>query len=74
MVLIAVCFVVDNTLLVGTKEEVEWFKNPGMQGECTYKWAGDAVDPEMYQNIVGKIMYLACKLFAEGLNAAREIA
>jgi hypothetical protein len=28
----------------------------------------------MYQNIVGKFMYLACKLFAEGSNGAREMA
>jgi hypothetical protein len=46
----------------------------GMQGECTYKWAGDTVDPEMYRKIVGKSMYLACKLFAEGSNGAREMA
>jgi hypothetical protein len=134
-VIIAVCFV-DDTLLVGTKEEVKWFKRgikkrfkykdlgkickhlgiwyeekydengelyleatmpkmvsdiiklmekhkgeavktqdiPGTQGECTYKWAGNAVDPEMYQKIVGKIMYLVCKLFAEGSNGAREMA
>jgi hypothetical protein len=47
---------------------------PGTQGECTYKWAEDALDPEMYQNIVSIIMYLACTLFAEGSNRAREMA
>jgi hypothetical protein len=134
-VLIAVCFV-DDTLLVGTKEKVKWFKEgvkarfeykdlgkiqkhlgiwyeekydkngelyleammpkmvndiirmweshngvpvkkqdiPGTQGECTYKWAGDSVDPEMYRKIVGKVRYLAIKLLPEGSNASREMA
>jgi hypothetical protein len=134
-VLIAVCFVHGN-LLVGTKEEVQGFKEgvkarfeskdlgkirkhlgiwyeekydqngelyleatmpkmvndiirmwelhkgvpvkkqdiPGMQGECTYKWAGVTVDPEMYRKIVGKIMYLAIKLLPEGSKASREMA
>jgi hypothetical protein len=28
----------------------------------------------MYRKVVGKIMYLACKIFPEGSNAARELA
>jgi hypothetical protein len=111
-ILVAVCFV-DDTLLVGTKEWVEWFKAgikkrfgytdlgklkkhlgiwyeekfdengeiylqatmpkmvsdiiklyekhtgnpakesdvPGLPGECTYKWSGDAIDHEIYRKI-----------------------
>jgi hypothetical protein len=123
-VLIVICFK-DDTLLVGTKEEIEWSKQ-GIKKCFKYTYLGklckhlgvwyeekyyengelylEATMPNMVNDIIKliksqehkeiaptsgqvtqliqkcikrswkKIMYLACKLFAEGSNGAREMA
>jgi hypothetical protein len=32
---------------------------PGMPGQSTEKWEGEAVEPTISRKIIGKIMYLA---------------
>jgi hypothetical protein len=56
-----------------TGEPVKESSMAGTPGECTCKWKGNPFEHTMYHKIVGKIMYLACKLFLEGSNGAREL-
>jgi hypothetical protein len=47
---------------------------PGAAGMCMEKWLEEPIHHTMYRKIVGKIMFCMCKIFKEGLNAARELA
>ena len=50
-------------------------KTPGTPGLSMQKNQTDkAVDATKYRTIVGKVMYLVCKLMPEGSNAARELS
>jgi hypothetical protein len=55
-------------------EEVKVFDMPGSPGKCMEKFLGEAHKPEIYQKIVGNIMYLVNKLYPKGCNVARELA
>jgi hypothetical protein len=49
---------------------------PGTPGETLpkAKEEEEALNPEKYRSIVGKIMYLVTKIFVEGSNPARELS
>jgi hypothetical protein len=47
---------------------------PGMSGKRTEKHEGEVHQLTQYKKIVGKIMYVVCKLMPEGSNAARELS
>ena len=50
------------------------YKTPGTPGISTEKHEGEPHEATLYRKIVGKIMYLVCKLMPEGSNAARELS
>jgi len=56
------------------QKKLREFSTPGKTGQTMTKNEGSAIHAEMYRKIVGKLMYLVCKLMPEGANAARELA
>jgi hypothetical protein len=58
------------------EREAKRSKVPGTPGTTLpkAKEEEEAINPEKYRSIVGKIMYLVTKLMVEGCNAARELS
>jgi hypothetical protein len=57
-----------------TKRKPKQLTTPGTPGMSMIKNDGDPLNETDYRKIVGKIMYLVCKLMPEGSNAARELS
>ena len=57
-----------------TKKKPKGYSTPGTPGMSMQKNTADPIDETEYRKIVGKIMYLVCKLMPEGSNAARELS
>jgi hypothetical protein len=55
-------------------QPVKEYSTPGTPGILLEKNKGDSVEPEMYQRIVSKVMYLVTKIFPEGSNTARVLS
>ena len=53
-----------------TKKKPKGYSTPGTPGMSMQKNTADPIDETEYRKIVGKIMYLVCKLMPEGSNAA----
>ena len=56
------------------QKQLREFSTPGKAGQSMTKNEGSVIHAEMYRKIVGKLMYLVCKLMPHGANAARELA
>ena len=56
------------------KGKLQEFSTPGKPGNTMAKNEETAIDAEKYRKVVGKIMYLVCKLMPEAANAARDLA
>jgi hypothetical protein len=63
-----------NTFEQLTKKKAKPYSTPGTPGLSMTKNIGDPIEETEYRKIVGKIMYLVCKLMPEGGNAARELS
>jgi hypothetical protein len=63
-----------NTFEGITKKKPKPYTTPGTPGLSMAKNVGDPIMETEYRKIVGKIMYLVCKLMPEGSNAARELS
>ena len=63
-----------NTYEQLTKKKPKPYSTPGTPGLSMTKNIGDPIEETEYRKIVGKIMYLVCKLMPEGGNEARELS
>ena len=63
-----------NTFEQLTSKKPKAYTTPGTPGVSMTKNVGESVNETDYRKIVGKIMYLVCKLMPEGSNAARELS
>ena len=57
-----------------TGKEAKIYETPGTPNVRLKKNEGEAVNATEYRSMVGKIMYLVTQFFAEGSNAARDMA
>ncbi len=63
-----------STFELHTKQKVREFGTPGTPGLSMKKNEGEPIEAALYRKLVGKLMYLVCKLMPEAGNAARELA
>lgn len=54
--------------------EVKLCETPAAHSKLLESGTGEDIDPQMYQKIAGKLMYLCTKMMNEGSNASCELS